>query len=356
VVIKQIFENYYFSKSLLYLYIQKSTTNKYMRIKLLLFCTILFSAFSAYAQMPQTTGNLTIFSEDGDKFYLILNGEKQNNVAQTNLRIEDLPQPYYNAKIIFEDQNIPEVSKSHLMITDFNNVFMDVTYKIKKDKNGKVALKYYSAIPIQPDFIVPSNVYVVHNGRSQPPVQQVVVEQNAPVQQTTVTRTTTTTNNPNAGNINMNVGGMGVNVSINDPLLQSSSTTTTTTVQSTNTSTGYNNNSYNNTTPPVQAAQVGCKNQFPMSGVDFNNAMSTLNNEGFDETRLSIAKQVAGSNCLSTNQIIQLCKKFSFDDSRMDFAKFAYDHCTDPKNYFNVANIFSFSSSKEDLNNYIQGR
>lgn len=62
------------------------------------------------------TANLTIFSEDGNKFYLILNGERQNDEPQTNIRIEELPQPYYNCKIIFEDKSMKEISKNMLML------------------------------------------------------------------------------------------------------------------------------------------------------------------------------------------------------------------------------------------------
>jgi hypothetical protein len=294
--------------------------------------------------MPQATGNLTIFSEDGDKFFLILNGEKQNTVAQTNLRVEDLPQQYYNAKIIFEDKAIPDVSKDRLMIADFNGTFMDVTYKIKKDKNnGSCKLKYFSMVPIQQGFVPPANCYVVHSGRPQAPMQQqVVVEQNVPVQQTTVTRSTTTNNN---AALNMNVGGMGVNVSINDPAVQT--TTTTTTISSSSTSGGY-------TSAPVQQAPVGCNGQYPMNPSDFSNALKTVSNEGFDETRLSTAKQIASSNCLSTGQITQICKTFGFEETKLSFAKYAYEFCTDRKNYFNVNNVFGFSSSKEELNSYIQ--
>jgi hypothetical protein len=50
---------------------------------------------------PIIGSNLTIFSEDGNKFFLILNGERQNLEAQTNIRVEDLTQAYYNAKIHF---------------------------------------------------------------------------------------------------------------------------------------------------------------------------------------------------------------------------------------------------------------
>ena len=95
----------------------------------------------------QPFGHLTIFSEDGDKFFLILNGERINDVAQTNLRVEELIQPYYNAKIIFEDKTRQEISKNFLQIADVDGAFMDVTYKIRRDKNkpSKMKLNFFRA-------------------------------------------------------------------------------------------------------------------------------------------------------------------------------------------------------------------
>ena len=75
-----------------------------------------------------------------------------------------------------------------------------------------------------------------------------------------------------------------------------------------------------------------------------------------DLTRLKTAKQIAGSNCLSTGQIVEICKVFGFEETKLDFAKFAYDHCTEKQNYFKVNNVFGFSSSVDDLTNYISGR
>src|SRR5689334_2230913 len=81
-------------------------------MKKFLFLFLTAVPFFSFAQQP--IGHLTIFSEDGDKFFLILNGEKQNKEAQSNLRIEDLPQPYYSAKITFADPSIPEIVKKNL--------------------------------------------------------------------------------------------------------------------------------------------------------------------------------------------------------------------------------------------------
>jgi hypothetical protein len=90
-----------------------------MKKTVLLFVAIVNAAI-LFAQ-PAPTANLTIFSEDGNKFFLILNGERQNNVAQTNIRVEELVQPYYSCKVIFEDKALGEISKSVLMVRDADN-------------------------------------------------------------------------------------------------------------------------------------------------------------------------------------------------------------------------------------------
>jgi hypothetical protein len=314
----------------------KSTHKIIMKNKLTpAFCliTLLFSL----ALRAQPVGHLTVFSDEGDKFFLILNGERQNNVAQTNMRVEDLTQPQYSTKIIFEDQTLGEISKT-LFLADESGTLMDVTYKIKHDKNGKPKLGAlpFSFIPVRQGFVAPSNVYVVHFGT--PP----------PVAATTVTQTTTTQTTANTVGTNVNVGGVGVNVTITDPLLGGTQTTTT---QTTTTTTGYHQ-----TEVHEQEVPHGCKGAYAMSSADFSSALSTVKNQGFDETRLKTAKQIASGNCLNTSQISQICQVFGFEETKLDFAKFAYDHCTESQNYFKINNIFAFSSSSDALNEYIQGR
>jgi hypothetical protein len=269
---------------------------------------------------------LTIFSEDGDKFFLILNGEKQNEAAQTNLRVEDLPQPYYNAKIVFKDSTIPSISKNNLMITNAEGMFRDVTYKIRKDKAGKMKLNYYSDIEVTPNYIPPAGVTVYHFGQPNGVIQ-----------------TTTTTTTGNTVGANVNVNGLNMNVTITDPIGTTSSTTTTTTSTS---GTGYSNNNNN------ESNSRNC-NSWPMGQSSFTAAKKTIADASFEDSKLSTAKSVATSNCLSCDQIVDICNLFGFEDSKLAFAKFAYKHCTDTKNYFKVNNVFSFDSSKEDLNKFV---
>lgn len=303
-----------------------------MMKKTTLLLLLAFSAFS-FAQ-PGQAGHLTIFSEDGDKFTLILNGEVVNDVPQTNLRVEDLNQPYYNAKIRFADQSLAEVGKNNLMITDADGNFADVTYKIKRDKNktGKMKLNYFSAVPVQPGFVPASNVHVIHYG--------------APRPAGTVTQTTTTTTTGGSMGVGMNVDGINVGITINDSMGGISQTTTTTTTQTSHAG-------------QMEEAPRGCGGRGPSSCMrpgDFNAAMSTIKGQSFEETRLKTAKQVVSANCLNVDQIMSIANTFSFEDNKLEFAKYAYDYCTEPRNYFKLNGIFSFSSNAEELSDYVQSR
>lgn len=313
---------------------------------LLIFC---FAAYTTIAQI-QPVGHLTIFSEDGDKFKLVLNGEMINETPQSNLRVEDLNQPYYNAKVIFEDASIIPVTKNNLMIADANGVMSDVTYKIKKDKNNatKAKLNYYSSAPVQQGFVAPSNVHVVHYGQ---PAQTSMPAQSKPAEVTQTTTTTTTTNQTEQVNVGTSVSMPGISVGIvmSDPAMGNVTSTTTTTTSSSTTQ---------NSSPAPKTEEVSetCKGKTPMSSTNFNSAMGTVKNQGFDETRLKIAKQVSSSNCLTVNQISQMAGLMSYDESKLEYAKHAYDYCVDPGNYFNLSNVFSFSSSAESLTEYVESK
>lgn len=300
----------------------------------------------SFAQM-QTGGNLTIFSEDGDRFFLVLNGEKQNDEPQTNIKIEDLPQPYYSAKIIFEDKSLATISKSAIMITDADGKMMDVTYKIKKDKAKKVKLAYYSMIPVPQDFMPPAGMYVRQWGR---PYDSDGNRGGGRNQQQ---------NNPNTVGASVNVGGLNMSVSITDPDMdmesghsthqshqshQTTHTTTTTTTTTSGGGYGQTQGGYGNTR--------GCT--WPMNATDFAAAKKTITQSSFDDTKLTTAKSIVSNNCVSTEQVVQLCNLFSFEDNKLAFAKYAYKYTTDPRNYFKVNDVFSFSSNKEELSEYIQ--
>lgn len=297
-----------------------------------LFTSIFFLFFIAtsFAQ-----GNsLTIFSEDGHPFYLILNGIRQNENPETNVRVDNLDQDYYASKIIFASGEIPEISRKFLNVSSPDCKPCAVAYKIKTDKKGQIVMKPFSSSSIFTP--PPPSVAVVQYNTK--PMPAPVLGMNVQVSETT----TTTTSNGGGDNVNVgvNVGGfnMGVNVNVDDGWNDTHTTTTTTTTT---------------TVAPsnvVVVEEVGCNT---MSASTLQGLLSSMDNQSFDDEKLTIAKQATASNCLTSNQIKQVMNRFGWEDSKLEYAKFAYGYCLDQNNYWQVNDAFEWDDSIEELNNSI---
>ncbi|HTA28182.1 MAG TPA: DUF4476 domain-containing protein [Bacteroidia bacterium] len=158
----------------------------------------------------------------------------------------------------------------------------------------------------------------------------------------TETTTQQTTTMPGA-TINMTIGGTGV-------------TTQQTTVTTTTTTTSTGDQTQQAPPPPQQQAppppsNSGCS--YPMPHDDYESAKSSIAAKDFEDTKLTLAKQVNSSNCMSAEQIRGIMKLFTFENSKLDFAKSAYSHCSDKGNYFKVNDAFEFDNSSKELNDYI---
>lgn len=91
-----------------------------------------------------------------------------------------------------------------------------------------------------------------------------------------------------------------------------------------------------------------------MNGRDFEQFKKVIQNEGFDNTKLAVAKQTIGANYFSAAQVKEIVQLFSFEGSKLDIAKYSYKYTIDQNNYFMLNDAFSFSSSKEELARFIQ--
>ena len=91
-----------------------------------------------------------------------------------------------------------------------------------------------------------------------------------------------------------------------------------------------------------------------MAPQSFEALKATLRNEGFDNSRLNIAKQAAAANIFSAAQVKEVMQLFSFDESRLDIAKTFYPRTIDKGNYFTVSDAFTFSNSKDALMEFIR--
>jgi len=90
-----------------------------------------------------------------------------------------------------------------------------------------------------------------------------------------------------------------------------------------------------------------------MNQQEFNSALQHIRSQSFDDSKLRVARQIARGNALRSNQVKRIARQFSFESTRLKFAKFAYQRVVDPQNYYRVNEAFSFSSSVRNLDRYI---
>jgi len=107
--------------------------------------------------------------------------------------------------------------------------------------------------------------------------------------------------------------------------------------------------------PQIELVQPQPPMYTGMSPQDYESAYQIISKESFDSSRLTIAKQVISSNPMSASQIVEICKLFSFENNKLEFAKYAYTYCTEKNKYFLLNEAFTYESSKRELDEYIKG-
>lgn len=90
-----------------------------------------------------------------------------------------------------------------------------------------------------------------------------------------------------------------------------------------------------------------------MHNQDFQQLISQLENNFFDDQRIVIAQQAIGNKAITTGQVVQILETFNFESTRLEFAKYAYTKVVDQDRFYMVNDSFNFSSSVHELNDYI---
>ena len=101
--------------------------------------------------------------------------------------------------------------------------------------------------------------------------------------------------------------------------------------------------------PPVPVCEV--------TAAEMNEIKELVRSASFKDSMEKQAKMMVKSKqCFRSDQIVDLLSVFSYDDSKLMVAKFAYDYCIDRQNYYRVVNSFSFKSYQDDLTKFISER
>jgi len=348
----------------------------------------------AVAYVTNAQNRLVVFSDDGEKFLLFMNGEQQNQMPEVNVKSKDLNSDSYRVKIAFNNKSLPELNKS---IT-FLEPNKEMTVSIVKNKKGEYVLRLiseapYTALPASETQTSVKEV-VYETPETTPPTTQTVTQVT-----TTDINTQTTTSGGNTqtvgATLNVNYNGVSMqvtdpdgenvqlNVNINVPDAPATSTTTVTTT----TSTTYNESVTITETdqqhyetpdqpaerphdhhgnqhgehqhgydplPPQQYNDGGCR--YAMSDADFLSASKSIEEKSFSDSQLTLAKQIAKSNCMTCDQIKKVMEIFDYESTRLEFAKYAYDFAYDKNNYYKVNDAFQFESTIEELNEFLEGK
>lgn len=109
-----------------------------------------------------------------------------------------------------------------------------------------------------------------------------------------------------------------------------------------NNNNGNNNNGWNNGYGNV------------MNDREFNDIKEQIRKEWFENNRLTSAKVIIDKNNFTTQQVNDLMLLFTFENNRLELAKYAYRKTVDKQSYFQVNDALTYSSSKDELARFIR--
>ncbi len=91
-----------------------------------------------------------------------------------------------------------------------------------------------------------------------------------------------------------------------------------------------------------------------MQAREFETLKESLRKEWFESNRLQSVKFIIDKNNFTTQQVKELIMLFVFENNKLEIAKYAYPKTVDKKNYYQVNEVLTFNSSKDELAKYIR--
>lgn len=377
---------------------------------------LLLTLFIGASSMAQGMGDVTIYSNTGDQFYVVLNGVRQNVKPETNVKVTGLTEPWYSCKIISANNNFT-IEKN--LPVKYDTL---MTYRII-EKKGKFKLRFFSSSALGTNTVVKDqSIVTYHATENIDPITATATTGDPQTKgsnttsgmstTTTTTTTSTSTGNENIGtsskvntgdgeSIQMNVTitetGMGANVDMNvsgtgDEKLNSTSTSDVKTVSTTTTSNttsgtggtlreestttstssgGNGTTSYKETTTTTTTSgnttdqgnlykdddvSFTVENNCSTTDEEVNALVKQVKAEAFADDQQRVANLAAQNKCMSTTQIRKVAEAFTFSENQLSFMKKAYDNCTDQSNYYTLMDVLTFSDDKEALQTYINSK
>lgn len=321
--------------------------------------TIAFASLLTFNAAQAQSSDIVVFSEMGEKFTLVIDGDVKNEAPATRVVATGIRNETPLIVVRVAETGVPPVKQNAWM-----EYGKEYTLKLTTNKKGEYVLRMQGQAELGTAKATETEKPKPAEFTEDSPSTTPTGGQNLTGGSQTTTTTTQTTGTSENVNMNLGVNGMGINMSMGftDPVSGSSTTTTTTTTTHTTTTVMETDTDEPVITPmsdpvyrmPGYSGPIGCA--MPMSDSEFSEAKASIESKGFEESKMTLAKQIGDGHCFSTAQVKGIMGLFGFEETKLEFAKYAYDHTHDIGNYYKVNDAFSFESSIDELNKYIKGR
>ncbi len=235
------------------------------------------------------TACIVVYTTENAPFILSLNDSVINNLPTKNIKLFNTEAGVQNIKIKFENTEFKEIQKDIYARQD-----TEIVYVIKSKTNNKMYLKMVDKQKLMFDetgYQLNAHIYEADN--------QLVVYIHKHQ-----TKIINKVNNNDSLNINLN------------------------------------NNNYK-----------PCSTE--MLPNEFSEIILNLKMIDLESDKLQSAKQVILNNCLLSSQVRDIAGTLDFENSKLEFAKFAYQNTIDKDNYSVVNDVFEHAYTIEELSKYI---
>jgi len=315
---------------------------------LLLFIISVSNAFS-----QGVINDLVVFCNDGQKFVLIMNGQKYNETPSTNVKVTGLVLKKYEVRVIFDSRKIKDLNTT----LTFFNTGKECVFGLNRH-GKKYSMDYISSTDI-PGFANPMSTNTTNTTTS----TQVNTNNNSTSNSTyhpTYTNTTNTntgtystnsTSNSNSSGINVHAGAINIGLNENGKI-NIGTKEGNVNVNAKNPSGSVTVGQGPNSVTLNKAAKVGCNG--PMNTLQFEGIKGKISSQTSESSKLIAAKSLLESNCYTTTQVKEVMKMFTDDSTKLDYAKNAYLHTNDLNNYKELKEEFKKEENKDEFLKYVK--
>jgi hypothetical protein len=90
-----------------------------------------------------------------------------------------------------------------------------------------------------------------------------------------------------------------------------------------------------------------------MSNGRFDLLIQQIRKASFESSKVTVANQALRNNKITVNQMIGILNEFSFESTKLKFAKDNYRSVVNRRDYFMINDVFTFQSSKDELAEFL---